>query len=163
MERFNALADDAIGFTGDYGEFNDPDTSANVIGSGPELGGVSGEVSSYDSLDDDQVINLTGASETPMVADDEPLGSQPNPSGAGSAGPQLLSRVPDPQATDQVQGLVRSGFHMGSVLARVFGAPEPQRGDPVFVQTSQAGISLHANLVLFFILGVVIALIVLPE
>jgi len=160
MERFDALSDTAEAFSGEFDEFNDPDTSANDIGSSAELGGAHGDAATYDDLDDAQVINLTGQSDTAMVAGTTENGTAENPAGSGSAGQQIMSVRRDPAATDQIRGLVRSGQSHGAVLASTFHSPRrdgvTNRGSAPLVQTSQTGISLSANMILFFILGCIL-------
>lgn len=162
MERFDALSDSAIAFSGDYDEFNDPDTSPNEIGSGPELGGTDGEVSTYDDLNDEETTNLTGQSDTAMLANAPPQGTATNPAGSGSAGQQVASVAPDPAATDAVHEVSHPGT-AGAVLTSIFKSPSEtfKKSTATLTQTSQAGISLHGNLVLFFILGIILGVIAL--
>lgn len=155
------LSDSAEFISGDYEEFNDPDTSANVIGSNAELGGVSTNVKTYDDHTDSDVINLTGMSESPMVAtDDDPAGIL-NPAGSGGAGQQVAALVADPDAANDISDLVRSSNAAGQVVGQAVLAPRPAPAAPVLVQTSQRGLSLHANLILFFILGATLGVIAL--
>jgi hypothetical protein len=153
--KFTPISDTAVAFSGEFEEFNDPDTSADDIGSGPELGGAHDEVSTYDDLDDDQTINLTGQSETAMVADASAPGTAVNPAGSGSGGQQVSSVQPDPAATDAIATVAHPGT-FGAVLSSIFHSPHAalaNKSTATLVQTSQTGLSLHANLILFFIVG----------
>jgi hypothetical protein len=154
-------SDDELFVSGELDEYNDPDTSSEDLGSGPALGGDETELSTYDSLGDDDVTNFTGQSSTALVATDEPVGVSVNPSGGGSAPQQIATQVPDQDLTDDFSAVSSPGTG-GAVLAQTFNAPtatqQAAATNPALTQTSQHGLSTGAQMVLFFILGSLLGL-----
>lgn len=152
----------------------DPYTSANVIGSNPELGGEVAETATFDlygipindttesSIVGSNTVNLTGMSESPMTPDTE---NGANINGAGSAGQQVFTRNHANSWISQTleslgRGISRQGVSATTVSQA--GAAQGPSGTspatpPVLTQTGVAGISLSANLVMFFIVGAIIA------
>ena len=156
-------AEDEIAISGEFDEYNDPDTSSDALGDGPALGGDETELSTYSpNLSDADVINFTGQSSTALVATDEEVGTSPNPGGAGSAPQQIKSHDRWPEATAAIAPVAQPGTG-GAVLAQTFAAPTAAQsnvGTAPLTQTTAKGISLHAGVVLFFILGILGGLIV---
>jgi hypothetical protein len=165
------------GQEGYIAENYDPDTGSDQIGSNAELGGEEAESATYDlygmpindttesSIVGTNTVNLTGMSESPMTPVDTDTGVA-NINGSGQAGQQIFTRNPANSWISQTfeslaRGLSRHGQNTTTITQA--GAPTTPVGvttPPVLQQTGIAGISLHGNLVLFFIIGAVIAVIV---
>jgi hypothetical protein len=148
------------GFTAeDY----DPYTSSDDLGSTAELGGTQVQTATYDLPDDANVVNLTGMSESPMTP--VTTGNGANVNGSGQAGQQIPSRAAAESWISQVyesvaRGITRQGTTTTTTVQAASTAPATGSAPPVLMQSPVAGISLHGNLVLFFIIGVIIAVVV---
>jgi hypothetical protein len=151
---------DEAGFSS---EFYDPYTSADAIGSNAELGGDSAAVgnSDWENFNDADVVNLTGQTESPMT----PSTTGPNLNGAGTAGQQIPSRHLAQTLSSALHSVMTGLVRQGGTVTAITQAPIPQSPTaPVtLVQSPVAGISLHGNLVLFFVVGAVVALILFPR
>lgn len=141
----------------------DPYTSSDDLGSNAELGGAAVGTATYDIPDDANVVNLTGMSESPMTPDTE--GNGANMNGSGQAGQQIPSRAPAESWISQVyesvaRGITRQGTTTTTVTQAAAELPVTSSAPITLVQSPIAGMSLHGNLVLFFIIGVIVAVVV---
>jgi len=161
----SGVTDDAIGMTGGASDLNDETTADDpVVGSGPELGGQESTATTYGSngvasgVTDEDTVNLTGMSESPMTAN----ASGPNVNGSGApSAQQVSSRAPSGIGTQIATSDIVSGISkFGSSIADSLFAPRKSNAPMVLMQTKQAGLGKWGNLALFFMIGLLIAMVV---
>lgn len=155
---FTPLADSSIGMTG---QDLDPYQSEPEQGSSIELGGQDTDVDTLNiasgvprSVD---VQNLTGQSDSPPLW----IGKgRSDISGSGSAG----ASVPLDNGQEGTTEIGHNINVLGPALAAAVSTQVPQQatspqtssaGQVNLMQTSQSGLSFGANMVLFFVLGVI--------
>jgi len=163
--RYDGVSGDAVALTGSVPDLNDDTTDDDpVVGSGPELGGQESTAATYGSthiatgLTDPDTVNLTGMSESPMT----PNPSGPNVNGSGSpSAQQVRSRALSSQAVQLAANSTLAGIsHFGNTVADNLFAPRKSTAPTVLMQTNQKGLNFTGNLVLFFIIGVILAMVI---
>jgi hypothetical protein len=148
-------------------DMNDVTTEDDpVVGTPAELGGQDTTSATYGSnanapgtgLTNEDDVNFTGMSTSPM----SPTASGPNINGSGSDAQQVSSRSYASAATQvAANSTLAASSHFGSSVAGSLLAPIKNIfAKPTLTQTSQKGLSKGAEMVLFFMVGVLIALIV---
>src|SRR5271163_2948687 len=146
--RYSGVSDGALELSGDDETLSESTTADDpVVGSGPELGGVPADARTSDGSDlsEADVVNLTGMSESPQVA--EAIG--PNINGSGADTQQLPSRTREPGAASLRQALSYAmNEGSGTSLAIASQAPKSLPGTSTLTQTKETGLSKGAMMVL---------------
>src|ERR1700678_1762480 len=156
----------------------DPNTSSPDIGSNAEVGGVDVDTNTNElpnvgtgssTLLESNDVNLTGMSESPMTPVTE--GNGANVNGSGQAGQQVSTRPAAESWISQtyesvIKGINRQGTTT-TTIAQAGASQSPVASGPsnpvTLTQTGVNGISLHGNLVLFAVLGIVVGLVVFGD
>jgi hypothetical protein len=148
-------------------DMNDVTTEDDpVVGTSAEMGGQDTTAATYGSntaapatgLTDADDVNFTGMSTSPM----SPTASGPNINGSGSDAQQVSSRSYASAATQvAANSTLAASSNFGSSITGSLLAPIKNLfAQTTLTQTSQKGLSKGAEMVLFFMVGVLIALIV---
>lgn len=165
--RYNSnVTDDAVEVSGSDPTLDSNDEAYDVAtGSGPELGGTSSSATTYSSsstpgdvgsVNDADTVNLTGMTESPMVAS----ASGPNINGSGADAQQVSSRSYASAAAQAASTSIQKiSSGLGASLAQSFLAPKSTTGKTVLQQTSQKGLGKFGGLLLFFFVGALVAMV----